>query len=80
MNTYVPPKSLQSCPTLCNPMGCKPSKLLCPWDSPAKNTRVGCHALLQGISPTQGSDASFVSPALADRFFTTSATWEAPYV
>ena len=28
--------------------------LLCPWDSPDKDTRVGCHALLQGIFPTQG--------------------------
>ena len=27
---------------------------LCPWASPGKNTRVGCHALLQGIFPTQG--------------------------
>ena len=25
----------------------------CPWDSPGKNTGVGCHALLQGIFPTQ---------------------------
>ena len=30
--------------------------LLCPWDSPGKNTGVGCHALLQGIFPTQGSN------------------------
>ena len=29
------------------------TRLFCPWDSPGKNTRVGCHALLQGISPTQ---------------------------
>ena len=29
-------------------------RLLCPWDSPGKNTRVGCHSLLQGIFPTQG--------------------------
>ena len=29
-------------------------RLLCPWDSPGKNTGVGCHALLQGIFPTQG--------------------------
>ena len=29
---------------------------LCPWDSPGKNTRVGCHGLLQGIFPTQGSN------------------------
>ena len=26
----------------------------CPWDSPGKNTGVGCPALLQGIFPTQG--------------------------
>ena len=32
------------------------SKLLCPWDSPGKNTGVGCHFLLQGIFLTQGSD------------------------
>ena len=42
----------QSCPTLCDPMD--PSRLLCPWDSPGKNTGVGCHFLLQGIFPTQG--------------------------
>ena len=30
------------------------SWLLCPWDFPGKNTRVGCHFLLQGIFPTQG--------------------------
>ena len=32
-----------------------PTSLLYPWDSPGKNTGVGCHALLQGIFPTQGS-------------------------
>ena len=31
-------------------------RLLCPWDSPGKNTGMGCHALLQGIFPTQGSN------------------------
>ena len=31
-----------------------PAGLLCPWDSPGKNTGVGGLALLQGISPTQG--------------------------
>ena len=30
------------------------TRLLCPWDSPGKNTGVGCHAHLQGIFPTQG--------------------------
>ena len=32
------------------PYGLQPSRFLCPWDSPGKNTAVGCHALLQGIS------------------------------
>ena len=30
--------------------------ILCPWDFPGKNTEVGCHFLLQGIFPTQGSN------------------------
>ena len=34
----------------------EPDKLLCPWDPPGKNTGAGCHALLQGIFPTQGSN------------------------
>ena len=34
------------------------ARLLCPWDSPGKNTGVGCHALLQGIFPTRGSNPS----------------------
>ena len=38
------------------PMLLQPARLHCPWDSPSKNTRVGCHALLQGILPTQGSN------------------------
>ena len=38
---------------LCDPMGCR---LLCRWDSPGKNIGVGCHFLLQGIFPTQGSN------------------------
>ena len=37
------------------PYGLQPARFLCPWDSPGKNTRVGFHALLQGIFPTQGS-------------------------
>ena len=46
----------KSCPTLCNPMD-QPSRRLCPWDFPGKNTRVCCHFLLQGIFPTQGSNS-----------------------
>ena len=36
------------------PCGLLPARLLRPWDSPGKNTGVGCHSLLQGIFPTQG--------------------------
>ena len=36
------------------PYELQPARLLFPWDSPGKNTGVGCHALLQGILPTQG--------------------------
>ena len=44
-----------------------------------KNTGVGCHALLQGIFPTQGWNLRLLtSPVLAGGFFTTSAIWEAP--
>ena len=46
----------QSCPTLCNPHRLLPASLLCPWDSPGKNTAVDCHALLQEIFPTQWSN------------------------
>ena len=38
------------------PCGLQPDRLLCPWDSPGKNTGVGCCCLLQGIFPTQGSN------------------------
>ena len=47
-------KLLQLCPTLCNPPELQPTRLLCPWDSPGKNTGVDCRALLQGIFLTQG--------------------------
>ncbi|KAB0361322.1 hypothetical protein FD754_005478, partial [Muntiacus muntjak] len=33
-----------------------PTRLLCPWDSPGRHTGAGCHPLLQGIFPTQGSN------------------------
>ena len=33
-----------------------PTRFLCPWDYPGKNTGVGCHFLLQGIFLTQGSN------------------------
>ena len=38
------------------PYGLQPTRALYPWDSPAKNNGVGCHALPQGVFPTQGSN------------------------
>ena len=38
------------------PYGLQPSRLLCSVDSLVKRTSVSCHALLQGIFPTQGSN------------------------
>ena len=60
----------QSCPTVCDPMDCSP-RLLCPWDSPSENTGVGCHALLQGIFPTQGSNLRLLSLQHCRQIFTT---------
>ena len=44
----------QSCLTLLWPHRLQPSRLLCPWNFPSKNTEVGCHYLLQGVFPTKG--------------------------
>ena len=46
----------QLCPTPCDPMKCSPPGSSVHGDCPGKNTGVGCPALLQGISPTQGSN------------------------
>ena len=75
---YVPAKSPQSCPTLCDSTG---------WSLP----HFSVHGILQertlkwvampssrGLFLIQGSNLSLMSPALAGGFFTTSATWEAP--
>ena len=50
----------KSCPTLLWPHGPYLTRLPCPWDSPGKNTGVGCHFLLQGIFLTQGSNPSLL--------------------
>ena len=43
----------QSSLTLCHPMDCS-TPGCCPWNSPGKNTGMGCHFLLQRIFSTQG--------------------------
>ena len=40
------------------------TRLLCPWYSLGKNTGMDCHALLQGIFPTQGLNPHLLSLAL----------------
>ena len=55
-------KSLQSCLTLCDPI-----RLLCPWDSPGKNTGVGCHFLLQCMKVKSESEVAQSCPILSDR-------------
>ena len=50
---YVCVLVTQSCPTL-RPHGLEPSRILCPWDFPGRNTGVGCHFLLQETFLTQG--------------------------
>ena len=47
--------------------GLCPARLLCPWDYPNKNPGVGCHFLLQRISP----GIELGAPALVGKFFTT---------
>ena len=57
------------------PHGLWPAGLLCPGDSPGRNTRMGCHALLQGIFPTQGSILNLLHWQ-ADSFpLTTLGSW-----
>ena len=68
-------KSFQSCLTL-QPYKLQPTRLHCPGDSPGKNTGGSCHFLLQGTFPGI-EPGSLMSAALADGFFTTSATGEA---
>ena len=40
--------------TVLQPHGLWPTRLLCPWDFPGKNSGVGGHFLFQGLFPSQG--------------------------
>ena len=54
------------------------ARRLCAWDSPGKNTRVGCHALLQGIFLTQRLNPSPRVSGIAGGFFTTEPLGKPP--
>jgi len=68
-------KSLQSCPTLCNPHRRQPTRLHRPWDSPGKNTGVGCHFLLQCRKVKSESEVVQSCPTLATPWTT---SYQAP--
>ena len=58
-------KSLQLCPTLCNPIdGSPPGSRPC--DSPGNNTGVGCHFLLQCMKVKSKSEITQSCPTLRD--------------
>ena len=60
-------KSLQLCLTLCNPIdGWQPTRLRCPWDSPGKNTGVGCHFLLQCMKVKSENEVAQLCPTLSN--------------
>ena len=58
-------KSSQSCPTLCDPIDSSPPGSH-PWDSPGKNTGVGCHFLLQCMKVKSESEVAQLCTTLCD--------------
>ena len=62
----VAAKSLQSCPTLVRPHRGQPTRLPRFWDSPGKNTGVGCHFLLQCMKVKSESEVTQSCPTLSD--------------
>ena len=67
-------KSLQSCPTLCDPRE-QPTRLPRPWDSPGKNIGVGCHFLLQCMKVKSQSEVAQSCRLLATLW---TAAYQAP--
>ena len=62
---YATAKSLQSCPTL-RPHRRQPTRLPRPWDSPGKNTGVGCHFLRQCMKIKSESEVAQSCPTLSN--------------
>ena len=65
MSAAAAAKSLQSCLTE-QPHRQQPTRLPCPWDSPGKNTGVGCHFLLQCMKVKSESEIAQLCPTLCD--------------
>ena len=63
----------QSCPTLCDPMGCSPPVSSCPWGFSRQEYWSGLLCPPPGDLPDPGiKPASLTTPTLADGFFTTA--------
>ena len=78
MHVYV-----LSCSVVSNslrPQGLNPTRRLCPWNFPGKNTGVDCHFLLEGIFPTRGSILSLASAAFDRQSLYHCTTWEGQYI
>ena len=68
---YVHAKSLQLCPTLCDPMD---------YNTQGSSVHGIFQArILERVFLIQGSNLYLIFPAFAGGLFTTSTTWEAPY-
>ena len=67
-------KLLQSCPTV-QPHRWQPTRLPRPWDSPGKNTGVGCHFLLPCMEVKSESEVAQSCPTLATPW---TAAYQAP--
>ena len=65
MQLVAAAKWLQVCPTV-RPHRRQPSRLPRPWDSPGKNTGVGCHFLLQCTKVKSESEVAQSCPNLSD--------------
>ena len=66
----------QLCPAICDPMEYSQPGSSCLWNSPAKNTEVGCYSLLQGVFPTQGRNPHLLHLQDYRRVLYHWATWE----
>ena len=65
-NMLAAAKSLQSCPTLCDPIDSSPLGSPVPGILQAKNTGVGCHFLLQCMQVKSESEVAQLCPTLSD--------------
>ena len=76
--THVRAKSLQLCPALCNPVDCSLPGFSARGIIQARKLEWVAMPSSRGFPDPEIEPASVTSPALADGFCTTGATWEAP--